>query len=293
MHHFPRHFTLALCFTALLPLTSQAHDLWLTVPPVAKGQPLHIEVGYGHDFPKGSPIKKDRQPLFEPVHLIGASGTVASFVINSENYRFTQKHPASGSYLALLNYKPTPWSVKTVSGKNQWKQADKKTVPDGFCMETTMQAKTVTFVGATAANDAITQPQGARLEFVPLVDPATLKTGDMLKVRLLAQGQPLKNHQVGIAFHDLNTEAKPHDHKHEHHHHDHDDKRVYAHPSLAHTYAYETATLKENTDASGVLSLPITQKGMWMLMSAYDTPYHDTSRCDIHLDNATFAFFIQ
>lgn len=291
MHHYPRSLTLALCITALLPLTSQAHDLWLTVPPVASDQPLNIEMGYGHDFPKGSPIAKNRQPLFEPIQLIGASGTVASFPIKSENYHFTQKKLANGSYLALVNYKPTPWSVKTVDGKEQWQQADKKTMPDGFCMEAVMQAKTITFVGTTAANKAITQPQGARLEFIPLVDPSTLKTGDTLKVRLLAQGKPLKNHQVGIAFHDLNHEAKTHDHQH--HHHDHGDKKTYSHPSLAHTYAYETASLKADTDDNGIISLPITNKGMWMFMSAHDTPYHDTSRCDIHLDNATFTFTIQ
>lgn len=289
MHHLPRRLTLALYLTALLPLASQAHDLWLTVPPVAQGHPLNIEMGYGHDFPKGSPIAKDRQSLFEPIHLIGASGTVASFPINSEKYRFTQKKPANGSYLVLVNYKPTPWSVKTVAGKDQWKQADKKTVPDGFCMEASMQAKTATFVGVAAANDAIIQPQGARLEFVPLVDPSTLKTGDILKVRLQALGQPLKNHQVGIAFHDLSSETK----QHAHHHHDHGDQKVYTHPSLAHTYAYETATLKADTDDNGVLSLPITNKGTWMLMSAHDTPYHDTSHCDVYLDNATFTFFIQ
>lgn len=118
-----------------------------------------------------------------------------------------------------------------------------------------------------------------------------LKTGDTLDIVLLANGKPLANHEVGIAMVDLSSPrdaAVPH----AHHHHHHSADPSLSHPALAHTYAYENAAMKDRTDSSGKLSLPILKAGQWLLMTANDTPYEDKAVCDIHLDQTTFGFSV-
>ncbi|WP_031519429.1 DUF4198 domain-containing protein [Siccibacter colletis] len=267
-----------------------AHGLWLNVPPVTDGATLNIELGYGEIFPHGEPIPAKRQHIFAPIELLGDAERRYSFPIASEAYQFTASEVPAGSWLAIATYKPTRWSVKEENGKNRWQQAGKQQWPEAFCMENTMYAKTVSFVGAPGKNAAITRPTSVRLEFVPEVDPSTLKTGDTLNVKLLANGQPLKNHQVGIAYNDPSAPVKKSaGHAH---HHDHGDTSKFAHPSLAHTYAYEAASMKDVTDANGVLALPILNKGQWVLMTAHDTPYEDKAACDLHVDETTFGFTI-
>lgn len=280
-------------FTAALALASfapHAHELWLNVPPVAADKTLDIEMAYGDSFPHGEPIPAARQALFAPLVATNGAGQTESFPISSEKYRFSLAHPAAGSWLVSATYKPTFWSLKPDGEKYQWRQSNKQQWPGSYCMESTMSAKSASYIGAPGKNRALTQPTGARLEFVPQVDPATLKTGDTLQVTLLANGKPLANHEVGIAMVDLSAKAAaPHEH---HHHHHHAADTTLTHPALAHTYAYENAAMKDHTDAQGVLNLPILKAGQWLLMSANDTPYADSAVCDIHLDQTSFGFAI-
>ncbi|UQY45744.1 DUF4198 domain-containing protein [Mixta hanseatica] len=280
-----------LSVTALTASGLQAHELWLNVPPVAAGNPLHIEMGYGENFPHGEPIPKARQALFAPLQVVGSKGIKAEFPITSEQYRFSQNNTTSGSWLVTATYKPAFWSLKPNGEKYQWRQSNKAQWPGSYCIESTMNAKTVSYVGAPGKNAALTQPTGARLEWVPQVDPAMLKTGDTLDIVLLANGKPLANHEVGIAMVDLSSPrdaAVPH----AHHHHHHSADPSLSHPALAHTYAYENAAMKDRTDSSGKLSLPILKAGQWLLMTANDTPYEDKAVCDIHLDQTTFGFSV-
>lgn len=280
-----------LSITALTSTGLQAHELWLNVPPVTAGNPLQIEMGYGENFPHGEPIPAARQALFAPLRVTGSDGKVTEFPINSEQYKFSQNNAVSGSVLVTATYKPAFWSLKPDGEKYQWRQSNKSQWAGSYCMESTMSAKTVSYVGAPGTNSALTQPTGVRLEFVPEVDPATLKTGDTLTLTLLANGKPLANHEVGIAMVDLSAPrdaAKPH----AHHHHHHSVDTNLSHPALAHTYAYENAAMKDRTDSSGKLSLPILKAGQWLLMTANDTPYKDKAVCDIHLDQTTFGFSV-
>lgn len=276
---------------ALASCSLQAHELWLNVPPVDAGNPLLIEMGYGENFPHGEPIPPARQALFAPLKVTGSDGKITEFPINSEQYRFRQGTTTGGSYLVTATYKPAFWSLKPNGEKYQWRQSNKQQWPGSYCMESTMSAKTVSYVGAPGTNDALIQPTGARLEFVPEVDPATLKTGDTLTITLLANGKPLTDHEVGIAMVDLSA---PRDaaKAHAHHHHHHSADASLSHPALAHTYAYENAAMKDRTDSKGKLSLPILKAGQWLLMTANDTPYQDRTVCDIHLDQTTFGFSI-
>ena len=282
----------SLSVAALAAPALQAHELWLNVPPVAAGSPLQIEMGYGENFPHGEPIPKARQALFAPLQVVDSAGKKTEFPISSEAYRFSQTNAASGSWLVTATYKPAFWSLKPDGEKYQWRQSNKAQWPGSYCMQSTMSAKTASYVGAPAKNAALTQPTGVRLEFVPQVDPATLKTGDTLDVMLLANGKPLTNHEVGIAMVDL---SKPRDaaeaHAHHHHHHHSVDPSL-SHPALAHTYAYENAAMKDRTDSNGKLSLPILKAGQWLLMTANDTPFEDRAVCDIHLDQTTFGFSV-
>ena len=279
----------ALSLAALASSSLQAHELWLNVPPVSANSPLQIEMGYGENFPHGEPIPAARQSLFAPLTLIGSQGEIAAWPINSEQYRFSQRDLANGSYLVTATYKPTFWSLKPKDEGYQWRQSSKQQWPGSYCMASTMSAKAASFVGAPGENRALTQPTSARLEFVPAVDPATLKTGDTLTLTVLANGKPLADHEVGIAMVDLSA---PRAAGHAHHHHHHHAAAGLSHPALAHAYAYENAAMKDRTDSKGMLQLPILKAGQWLLMTTHDMPYEDKAVCDIHLDQAAFGFSV-
>lgn len=84
---------------------------------------------------------------------------------------------------------------------------------------------------------------GYPIEFVPLSNPYEAKLGDEFQVKLLWQGEPLKNQLVYIGFgNSTHSHSHSHDEGDEHHHH---------------------GSSQLRTDANGKLSVKITQEGVW------------------------------
>ena len=121
--------------------------------------------------------------------------------------------------------------------------------------------KTIFQVGDQLTGDWQTQ-LNYPLEFIPLSNPYDLHPGHQLQLELLWQGQPLANQlvYVGSPAHSHDSE---HGHSHEagtDHDHSHDEGEDHHH-----------ALKQLRTDAQGMLTLNITDKGIWYLRTIYLT----------------------
>jgi len=102
---------------------------------------------------------------------------------------------------------------------------------------------------------------GHALEIVPMQDPAGLKRGDELTVKVLAQGQPVRATIYGT-FDGFSPEAN--------------------------TFAYTTSTNKE-----GIAKLRMIGSGVWLLVVKMDSAYPDAAVCDKKALAATLTFCVR
>ena len=115
--------------------------------------------------------------------------------------------------------------------------------------------KTIFQVGDQLSGDFQAQ-LGYPLEFVPLANPYDMHPGHFMQFELLWQGQPLANQLVYVGKPDTQSghthaDGTTHSHNHEgEEDHQHD-------------------LLQLRTDADGLLSLNIDQKGIWYLRTIY------------------------
>ena len=126
-------------------------------------------------------------------------------------------------------------------------QREGKLPTDSITRRYAKYAKTMVEVGRGGAR-AFDKPVGHPLEFVPLSDPAALRAGDTLGVRLLFRGQPL----AGIKVH---ASGVPADH------------------GLAPAAAAERAQeVTVETDARGIARIPIGREGLWNARTLHIEP---------------------
>ena len=111
--------------------------------------------------------------------------------------------------------------------------------------------KTIFQVGEKTTNDWNVN-LGYPIEFIPLSNPYEARKGDQLKVRLMRDGKPLSNQLVYA--------GSEHNHGHSH---DHDDESGDDH---SHTDATQL-----RTDDMGVLTMDLTEEGIWYLRTIHMT----------------------
>ncbi|WP_431223495.1 DUF4198 domain-containing protein [Serratia sp. L9] len=254
---------------AMVPLlfisTSQAHSLWVNATSAADGQSM-IELGYGDEFPTAAVIPADRLHIFEAAQLIGKDGNLV-LKAGKENYQFvTEKPLTNGSYAAIAIYKPTYWS----KNKAGWQQQDRTAMPDAlYCEQASMFGKTILNIGGAKETAVISQPQGLKLEIIPLANPATIKPGQPLPVQVLYDGKPLKNAEVTATFAGFGDQ-------HEHH---------------GHTHSHAKAFMNQ-TDSKGKVNVYPLKAGYWVVETEHKLPYADTAKCDESVLASTLTFSI-
>ena len=101
------------------------------------------------------------------------------------------------------------------------------------------------------------------LEIVPLVELGKLKKGDVLPVKILFNGKPLKGTEVNASY----AGFKGGDH----------------HASAV--------TVKSDND--GIVSIKLSHKGGWIIMLRHKVPYHDKTECDDYMYAVTLTFEIK
>lgn len=235
-----------------LPVSSPAHLFWLLPEPAVSqsGQPVQVEIGFGHKFPRDEELKAERLQFFK---VLGPDGKeVPMKELSAVRFEFTPVQ--AGTYLVVAAIKPG-FVSRTPEGM---KMANKKEAPNATnCFRFDFAAKTLVNVGPGPTGfDRLAQTS---LEIVPLKSPASLKVGEELPVQVLFQGKPLPEVEVK-ATHDQWQDPK------------------------------EMFAIKGKTDAQGKYALKIDQPGQWLLVVNHKTPYPDPAEADdnFYLGSLTF-----
>jgi uncharacterized GH25 family protein len=234
--------TLGLAAVLVLPMSSQAHMFWLLTDKdtVKVNQPVQVEIGFGHKFPKDEEIKAER---LRSVTALGPDGQeVALKKLSTTTYAL----PPSAAGVYVISAQLVPGFVtRTPQGM---KLQTKKGVPDAnFCFRFDMAAKTLVNVGDQ--KQGFDRSVHSTLEIMPLKNPQTLKVGETLSVKVTFQGKPLAGAEVKFT-HDGWSDP---------------DKRF--------------ATLGK-TGTKGEIRIKLDKPGRWLLIASHKTPYDNPEECD-------------
>ena len=268
----PRTVAVALSIAGVLAIAgiAEAHDFWL-VPNafhVAEGGVLEVRGQTSSKFPTSeSAVTPDRI-------------TEARVIGSGEDFRISEVS-TSGSSL-LLRYRPrtagqrivavtiAPRSVRA-SGPGLKRYIELEGNPtlaaryeregvlpkaDSITRRYAKYAKTFVEVGRNGPR-SFSQPLNQPLEFIPLTDPASLRVGDTLSLRLFYMRQPLADMAVhaGVAV----DQGDPRD-------------------------------VHLSTDANGVVRLPLSSAGLWNVRTLYVLPATPQSGADWDSHFATVVF---
>jgi uncharacterized GH25 family protein len=234
--------TLALTAALVLPLSSQAHMLWLLTDKEAPkvNKPVQVEIGFGHKFPKDEEIKAER---LGPVKAIGPNGQeLALKKLSATAYGFTP--PAAGVYVITAQLVPG-FVCRTAKGM---KMGTKKEFPEAnVCFRFDMGGKTLVNVGNS--KQGFDRCVAKTLEILPLKNPATLKVGATLPVKVMFKGKPLAGAEIKYTHDGWSDPNKP------------------------------FGTLGK-TNAQGEIQVKLDKPGRWLLIASHKTPYDKPQVCD-------------
>ena len=234
---------------------AHAHNFWLLVnndtPKV--GQPVQVEIGWGHKFPKDEQIKEGRLGAIRALGPDGREFPLKKLSITQ--YEFVP--PAKGAYLIAAQVAPD-FLTKTKDG---FKLQSKKGVPEAIsCFRFDMATKT--FINAGGQKQGFTGTANSSLEIMPLKDPQTQKKGATFPLRVMFQGKPLAGAEVKVTHDNWADPQKP------------------------------FATVGK-TDARGEIRVKLAQPGRWLIVTSHKTPYDPPDECDEHFYTASLTFRVR
>jgi uncharacterized GH25 family protein len=234
---------------------AQAHMFWLNVnhDAVKAGEPVEVEIGFGHKFPRDEEIKAGR---LASIKAVGPHGRqVPLKKISPSRYEFVP--PAAGVYLVSAQTVPG-FVTRTPQGM---KLGTKKGVPDAnFCFHFDMAAKT--FVSVGAAKSGFARRTQTSLEIIPQKNLRNLKVGDTLPVKVVFQGKPLSRAAVRFTYEGW--------------------------PDPQHPFA----TLGK-TNAKGIILVKLLKPGCWLLVASHKTPYPHPEECDENLYSSSLTYLVR
>lgn len=231
------------CFCAVLTLDyglASAHDLWISTEQSEKDKPLHNLAGWGHTFPDTEEIKLED---LDPAFVIGPAGRIETKEGDKQDY-FTNAPLTEGSYVAIGGRK-AQYRTKTPYG---YKPLPKSQSPDAeTCSYSVKFAKAIVNIGKALGD--VSKPVGQTLEIIPLVNPAEVKAGGVLPVKILYDGQPLPKTQVFATFAGFSKDAG--------------------------SYAFAG-----RTDQEGKVNLQVWSPGQWLLLAKHELDHPNPNECD-------------
>jgi len=262
-----RHL-LSAVLLAGLSVAAHGHEVWGNAAHTHGGEVLKAELGYGH-YPELEPIAADRLSLFpKPLQLLTPQGKIDLVRRGQHNYQFeTPRVVADGSYLLLAQYRPTFWS-RNAAG---WQRQNLTQMKDAtYCEQTSMFGKAVVNLGhESASKELISRPVGDLLEIVPLENPANVRVGEVLPVRVLFRGEPLPDATVVATFDGFS-------------HRDPADK----------SHRLEPQAFSDTTRADGTVGVIPLRQGSWKVRVVHKTDFADQAVCGQLAAYTTLTFEI-
>lgn len=233
-----------------------AHYPWINMSNYCPdtGESPQLTIGWGHSYPLGGFLKMED---LEGLEMIGPDGKKIPLTAKSVLEFETETSLGSpGAYIVTAQRKTGFYTKTTQGGKRQSKEGLTNVLT---CSLSHMSMKSVVTVGDAAGTADRTM--GQPLEIVPLANPAKLKAGDYLPLRILLHGKPYQG-MVHATYMGFSTE-----------------KEVFAYTS--------------KTDRQGKGRIRILQPGIWLLKAEHREPYPDQDVCDVESFVATLTVEVQ
>jgi uncharacterized GH25 family protein len=254
-----RVLAIFLCLSFVFSGSLFAHDMWTTADKPSVGEPLKLNIGYGHNFPAFEAIPAEELPYFQ-VKLLGPNGELPITASSSPNYQWTSNSPAAaGSYLFISDVKPIFWSQTPDGWAMKPKNEAKAATSCGYFIE---NAKGVINVGASGDIAIIAKPAGLPLEIVPKANPSGVKPLGKLPLTVYLDGKPIAGVKV--------------------------EGRYAGYDKLV--GSPEARAFVSVSDSKGELNFVPLAAGDWILTARYEKPYEDLKKCD-KTDYGTSLFF--
>ncbi len=258
MKHTIKTMAVTACVCAILAMnhgTSRAHDLWISADQPKAGKPLHLLVGWGHEFPATEQVTWEKLALV-PTCVIGPKGNIETTPGDKQDL-LTAAPLAEGTYIVVGGRQPqyytkTPEGAKTLP-KNQVRQAES-------CSYSSKYAKAVVNVGK--AHGDVSKPVGHALEIVPLVNPADVKVGGELPVQVLYDGKPLPKAQVSATFVGFSKDPG-------------------------------AFSFVGKTNEEGKSNIRVLGSGQWLVLTKHELPHPNQDECDKLAYGAALTFEIK
>ena len=257
--------------------SGSAHDFWL-IPDMfgfSANTTAHINARSGLRFPAGTPVQPTR--VLE-ARILGARTDIKieEMAIEGTALRLHTKPDASGQYLVVAALTPPLRPTRTVpanlvrflraeggAAEAARLEGDSALMrSDSVIYTSRSYAATILELG-TGGPRAFSRTAGYALEFVPMTDPAHVHVGDTLHIKVLGNGKAVA--RIGI-------DAVPAS-----------DTAAAAAPGAA----IETVSL--TADAIGIVHLPLTKAGPWMLRSAFASLKPGTSPSEFEVSRSTYV----
>lgn len=234
---------------------AHAHFSWLNIQRymMQENSNVALTAGWGHLFPFDGFLVQDH---VEDLFVLAPDDSKIAMKATSE-LEFASEAPLAkaGTHI-VAGQRKTGFYTKTTNGGMRQSKIGLDNVIS--CSLSTNSMKAIVTVGVAGGKADATV--GHPLEIAPLADPANLKIGDYLPLRVLLNGQP----------HSTSFNA------------------TYAGFSMEpNVYAYAA-----KTDDEGKGRLRILAPGMWLIRVEYQEPYHDLNECDVRTYVATLTFQI-
>ena len=232
-----------------------AHSLWFNVDGRECGvnEPVKIELGWGHKFPKGTEIKEG---MLKEVFALAPDGK--KIPLNRiSNTLFEFVPPEEGVYVISGNVHPG-FVSKTTQGYKMGPKNNFEQVLD--CFHYDLRGKTYLCAGKPAKTPIKTV--GDPLEIIPMEKPLGLKQAADLPVKVMFNGVPLAHTEVRATYAGFSDQS----------------------------FAF-AMTVK--TDENGIAEITLSEKGEWFVSATHEISYPDKKECDTQKYNATLTFVVK
>lgn len=268
---------LALVLTGVLVTATavSAHDFWV-VPDafgVAAGRAMTIRTVTGTKFPTSESAVAPERIAEARILAADASGDepLRDYAVSGKSLVIQHRPAGDGERVIAVALAPTTRRMTADAFARYLRLEGAADLADRFlrdgplpqdsvAMRSTKYAKTLVTVG-TSGPRAFTRAAGHPLELVPLDDPLSMRPGETLAVRVLANGHAVTNAVVHAG-------------------------------RAADAGEVATPDLTLTTDANGVIRLPVTRAGLWNIRTAYAGPASGAASAPVTWDVwwATFVF---
>jgi len=250
-------FTVLIIATAFI--SASAHDMWIApeMYNLKKGESVKATFPSAHVFPADDNKYVEKQTMADTM-IISPIGKKSKLNSWKEDILQSKTLNEEGTYLIISGNKGG-FYTKTTDGKSEKKPKNEvsNAAKGTYSKKFTKSLITVGNAGGTS----FSKVTGQDLEIIPLVNPALLKAGDQISVKVLLNGKPYET-ELNATY---DTYSK--------------EKNVFAQ--------------KVKTDSNGVGKIKLSNTGAWLVRAVNKVPYSDPKKADEQSYTATLTFSIK